>query len=165
MAGNNKETEAFDLKDFFPYQVRVFYRAVSQSIAEIYSKKHGLSVYEWRAMAVLGNHQPLSAGEVVEYSSLDKVQISRAVKGLSSSGLLERRVDAQDKRRVNLQLTNRGNAIFRELVGLVQVRESEILSDLSNEEIKILKNLMARVRIKADKCFSNSGKINADELS
>ena len=155
MAHIKKDSDPFDLQAFFPYQVRVFYREVSQSIADIYVKKHGLTVYEWRVMAVLGNHQPLSASEVVQHSSLDKVQISRAIKGLMKAGLLERRVDDTDKRRVNLCLTQHGNAVFRELVPLVRQREREILSNLSADEEAMLKKLMARVRENASACLNN----------
>lgn len=148
--------ETFDLKAFFPYQVRIFYSAVSQSVADIYSRAYGLTVYEWRVMAVLGNHQPLSASEVVDHSSLDKVQVSRAIKGLLSAGLLERRVDGSDRRRVNLLLTDRGATVFQDLVPKVEAREREILRGLSPEEQETLKTLMARVRSNAEICLKRS---------
>ncbi len=165
MAQNDQIKKAFELQDFFPYQVRVFYRAVSESIANIYTIKYGLTVFEWRAMAVLGNHQPLTASEIVAHSSLDKVQISRAIKGLTNAGLLERKTDDTDKRRVNLMLTTKGNTIFHTLVPLVQDREDKILSGLSNSEISILKNLMTRIQKNAVACMSDNTNINADELS
>lgn len=160
-----QDTETFDLKSFFPYQVRIFYHAVSRSVADIYTSKHGLTVFEWRAMAVLGNHQPLSASEVVEKSSLDKVQISRAIKGLMTSGLLERSVDKADKRRVNLMLTPHGNEVFRELVPLVRARERQLLSGLSAKEEATLRDLMARVRLKADDCMGNKDLDVSSELA
>ncbi len=153
MADNNNNTEAFDLGTFFPYLVRIYYRAVSQSVADIYSRRHGLTVYEWRAMAVLGNNQPLTASEIVNHSSLDKVQVSRAIKSMTQSSLLERRVDNADKRRANLYLTTRGNEVFNELVPLVKERENELLSGLTDEETMLLKSLMSKVRNNAEVCL------------
>lgn len=155
MADNKNDLDSFDLSTFFPYQVRVFYREVSHSIAEIYTNAHNLTTYEWRAMAVLGNHQPLSASEVVEHSSLDKVQISRAIKGLIKHGFLERKVDKADRRRVNLLLTDRGNAVYSELVPMVLKREQEILSGLSSDEVKTLTTLMSKVRVNAETCLAS----------
>lgn len=152
---NNTEIGAFDLKAFFPYQVRVFYTAVSQSVADIYSKSHGLTVNEWRVMSVLGNRPPLSASEAVDHSSLDKVQVSRAIKGLLKSGLLERRTDGADRRRVHLILTARGREIFLELVPMVAARERELLQGLSPAEQETLKALMARVRENAEICLED----------
>ena len=42
------ETADFDLHSFFPYLVRIYYRAVSSSITDIYASRYGLSVSEWR---------------------------------------------------------------------------------------------------------------------
>ncbi|WP_120495473.1 MarR family winged helix-turn-helix transcriptional regulator [Kiloniella sp. EL199] len=147
------DSEILDLKDFFPYKVRVFYRSVSQSIAEVYTKSKGLTVYQWRVMVVLGNSQPLSASEVVDYSSLDKVQVSRAIKGLLEREFIERHVDEIDKRKVNLLLTEKGNDTLQELIPLVLKREQEILDGLSETEKETLEKLMARVLKNADKCF------------
>ena len=54
---SSKQTESvFTLEAFFPYQVRMFYLQVSQAVRAIYASRYGLSVSEWRTMAVLGSH-------------------------------------------------------------------------------------------------------------
>jgi DNA-binding MarR family transcriptional regulator len=136
----------FQLETFFPYLVRIYYRAVSESVMEIYERDYGLSVSEWRAMAVLGNEQPLSASEIVQRSSIDKVRVSRAISGLTKAGYLERRVDEDDRRKVALQLTRAGQNVFEELVGKVQNLECQLLDGFSEDEKETLKSLMARVR-------------------
>ncbi len=145
-----KTPERFNLESFFPYLVRIYYRAVSHAVTSIYERDYGLTVSEWRAMAVLGNDQPLSAGEIVTRSSIDKVRVSRAIAGLTKAGYLERRVDEDDRRKVALQLTRSGQAVFEELVGKVLVLEDQILAGLSDEEKEQLVNLMARVRTNAE---------------
>ena len=137
---------AFELGSFFPYQVRVFYQAVSSSVSDIYAPLYGLSVSEWRTMAVLGPQQALSAGEIVARSSMDKVNVSRAIKKLRASGLLKRDIDGDDRRRAVLRLTDEGVAVFRALVPLVRQREAALLEGLSAEERDSLLRLMERVR-------------------
>ncbi|WP_020592978.1 MarR family winged helix-turn-helix transcriptional regulator [Kiloniella laminariae] len=154
MTPSNHEIESLNLKDFFPYEVRIFYRAISQSVATIYTRAYGLTVYQWRVMVVLGNYPPLSASEVVDHSSLDKVQVSRAIKGLLKAGYLERGVSSADKRRVNLFLTREGRQVLSELIPQVRAREQEILAGLSPEEERLLRSLMARVRKNAEDCLS-----------
>ncbi|NVK18317.1 MAG: MarR family transcriptional regulator [Methylocystaceae bacterium] len=138
--------DAFQLESFFPYLVRIYYRAVSQSVSNIYEREYNITVSEWRAMAVLGNEQPLSAGEIVKRSSIDKVRVSRAIAGLTKAGYLERRVDENDRRKVALQLTRSGQLVFQDLVAKVRQLEEELLAGLSEDERDQLRNLMAKVR-------------------
>ncbi|SCA54839.1 Transcriptional regulator, MarR family [Candidatus Terasakiella magnetica] len=148
----DKPAENFKLETFFPYLVRIYYRAVSRSVSTIYEKEYDLTVSEWRAMAVLGNSDdPLSAGEIVTRSSIDKVKVSRAISGLTQKGYLERKVDEGDRRKVALQLTRNGYYVFDELVAKVQDLESQLLEGFDAGEKDQLLSLMARVRKNADK--------------
>jgi DNA-binding MarR family transcriptional regulator len=140
----------FDLKRFFPYQVRIFYRAVSEAVNSVYSLKFGLSVSEWRTMAVLGPYNALSASEIVERSSMDKVNVSRAIKGLQAHGFLKRDIDGGDRRRAVLRLTDQGQKVLDILVPLVRQTEEDCLDGLSDEERATLISLMERVRMNAE---------------
>ncbi|WP_419796585.1 MAG: MarR family winged helix-turn-helix transcriptional regulator [Terasakiella sp.] len=147
MLRKDKKPVTFQLEKFFPYLVRIYYRAVSQSVSSIYEKDYDLTVSEWRAMAVLGNSkEPLSAGEIVTRSSIDKVKVSRAIAGLTKAGYLERRIDEGDRRKVALQLTRSGHYVFEELVEKVQELEDKLLKGFSSEEKDLLISFMARVR-------------------
>ena len=109
MAGqpvDSHEPAEFNLRSFFPYLVRVFYRAVSSSVSEVYASRYGLSVSEWRTMAVLGPQRAMSATEIVEQSSMDKVNVSRAIKGLRRAGYLRRDINGDDRRRAVVRLTS-----------------------------------------------------------
>lgn len=137
-------TQSFDLKSFFPYQVRVFYQVVSDSVMRIYGPLYGLSVSEWRTMAVLGT-RVLSASEIVERSSMDRVAVSRAIKGLRDAGLLKRDIDGDDRRRAVLRLTEKGAAVFNDLIPRVKDLERRLLEGLTPEEETLMLTLMQRV--------------------
>jgi DNA-binding MarR family transcriptional regulator len=158
VAPTEQPNSIFTLEQFFPYQVRIFYLQVSQSVSDIYSSRYGLNVSEWRTMAVLGNHQLLSASDVVQRSSIDKVQVSRAIQGLLKRDLLQRRVDPMDRRRVHLHLTDEGQRVFADLVSRVQDLERQLLSCLSEHERITLLSLMVRVRQQAER-------INGDDVA
>ncbi len=148
--------DQFTLSNFFPYQVRIFYRSVSEAISDVYTDRFGLSVSEWRTMAVLGPHGAKSASEIVEQSSMDKVIVSRAIKGLQAHGLLKRDIDGDDRRRAVLRLTLEGRNLFGRLVPLVKQVEEQCLRGLSDEERTVLFSLMERVRINAENLPSGS---------
>lgn len=144
------DEEEFRLGSFFPYLVRVYYRAVSDCVRDIYEKNHGLTSSEWRAMAVLNDYEPLSAKEIVNRSSLDKVNVSRAIARLQKRGFLARHIDPTDRRRVLLRLTPKGKKAMAQLVPLVRDVEERILDGLSRDERDTLLALMARVRKNAE---------------
>ena len=142
---NDRRAEDFQLATYFPYLVRTYYRAVSQSVRNVYTDDFGLNVNEWRTMAVLNDFEPLSAKEIVARSSMDKVNVSRAISGLQKSGLLERHVDPTDRRRVLLRLTRQGKQIMRELIPHILDIEQNLLAGLSEGEQDTLKALMKKV--------------------
>ncbi|MTI08999.1 MarR family winged helix-turn-helix transcriptional regulator [Curvivirga aplysinae] len=141
------EAPSFDLQSFFPYRARMFYWAASQAIKDVYAKEFGLSVNEWRTMANLHDFRPLSAKEIVERSSIGKVDVSRAITSLQEKDLLERHIDPTDRRRVLLCLTNKGKKMMNELLPLLREREKEILSGLNQEEYETLLQLMSKVEV------------------
>ena len=149
-------TPEFDLHKFFPYKVRVFYRSVSESIAHIYTSKFNLSVSEWRVLVVLGTTNVFSASEIVERSSVTKVNVSRATKALQKRGLLKRDINGTDKRRAALRLTAEGKEIYTILVPLVTALEDELLEGLTPEEFKTLLSLMSKIQINAERVIASN---------
>ncbi len=145
------ELSEFELGQFFPYLVRIYYRAVSEAVSQAYSGDMGLNVSHWRTMAVLGPERAMSASEIVAYSSMDKVTVSRAIKGLQERGLLRRDVDGDDKRRAVLRLTQEGRSCFAKIVPCVEKLSAKCLHGLSANEQKQLISLMERVRINSER--------------
>ena len=88
----------------------------------------------------------MTASDIVSRSSIDKVQVSRAIKGLTKAGLLARQIDRDDRRRSMLELTAKGEEMLSELVPLVREVEEQMLSGISNKDRVQLKKLMEKVR-------------------
>ena len=78
-------TDELILEDFLPYRLAVLSHTVSTKIAGVYDKRFGLTIPEWRVLAILGRFPGLSAVEVAERTMLDKVAVSRAVTKLIRS--------------------------------------------------------------------------------
>ena len=78
------------LEKFMPYRLARLSSTVSSTIARAYDKEFGLSIPEWRVIAILGRFPGLSAVEVAEQTFLDKVAVSRAVTKLLKSGRIDR---------------------------------------------------------------------------
>lgn len=69
------------LDDFIPYRLSVLSNQISRSVAALYAERFGLTIPEWRVMAVLGLEETrrgsVCANTVAERTEMDKVQVSR----------------------------------------------------------------------------------------
>lgn len=140
-----KTERTLDLEHFLPYRLSVLSNRVSGAIARQYSDRFGLSIPEWRVMAVLGGTPALSARDVAERTAMDKVQVSRAVESLVGARRVVRTEDAQDGRISRLALTAKGRAIYDDVVPLALHLEEMFLSALKPDERRQLDALMAKL--------------------
>jgi len=137
------------LEDFLPYRLSILSNTVSGTIARVYDKRFGLTIPEWRVIAVLGRFPGLSAVEVAERTLMDKVAVSRAVTKLLRSGRLDREFADADKRRSILNLSEEGWRVHNEIAPLALRFERDLLHGLSDEERQKLDVLMERLLARA----------------
>ena len=138
------------LEDFVPYRLSLLTNTVSRALADHYSGRFGMSVPEWRVMAVLGRHPHVSAGEVCRRTAMDKVTISRAVGRLDRAGRLVRGADPGDRRRAVLSLSAAGRAVYRRLIPAVRAYESALLAALSEDEAARLDRLLTLLQRRSE---------------
>ena len=94
------------------YKVAVLADLVAKRVARIAAREAGVSLAQWRVLAALADRPGRTAREVVDVTPMDKGMVSRAVTALAERGLVERRADGADARRVFLTLTEAGQATF-----------------------------------------------------
>jgi DNA-binding MarR family transcriptional regulator len=137
------------LEKFLPYRLSVLSNRLSAAIAESYSRRFGLTIPEWRVIAVLALDPGISAAEVAERTAMDKVAVSRAVRRLISTGRARRETAAGDRRRSALELTPDGRRIYRRITPALRRYESELLAGLSVREQRQLDDFLRRLEHRA----------------
>jgi DNA-binding MarR family transcriptional regulator len=137
--------DPLDLEGFLPYQVAVVSRRMSRGLAQRYEQRFGISIPEWRCLAVLARRGRLTAGELADRTSLDKVQVSRAIARLKDRALVEREVDARDRRVVRLSITPSGDVLFREIAEVARAWEQELTRALGLSERRTLDRVLQKL--------------------
>ena len=137
------------LEEFLPYRLSVLSNTVSRALARSYEERFGLSIPQWRVVAVLGRESDLSASEVVERTVMDKVTVSRAVASLLADGRIQRETDPEDRRRILLRLSPAGRSIYRRIVPLARTYERSLLRALAPAERAQLADLLTRLTHRA----------------
>ena len=139
------------LEDFLPYRLSILSNTISSAIAAAYDRRFGLTIPEWRVIAVLGRFPGLSAVEVADRTMMDKVAVSRAVTRLLKNGRIDREFADADRRRSILNLSEEGRRVHDQVAPLALKFEADLLHGLSDEEINALNStierLMARARL------------------
>lgn len=138
-----KESVSFELERWLPHQFSFIANRVSAKLARMYGERFNLSVTGWRIIAVLGQHEPLSAKQLADRTGMDQVNITRAVTRLASQSMVSRRIDRVDRRRIVLRLSKKGRAVFDVVLPLAESIEAAILQELTVEQSKELRRTMA----------------------
>jgi DNA-binding MarR family transcriptional regulator len=138
--------EKTPLSEFLPYQLSITSNAVSGRIALEYRQRFGLSVPEWRVMAVLGDAGALTQRDLTRLTLMDKVAVNRACKVLEERGLAQRRPNAHDGRSHLLDLTESGVRMRDEIMPLALEMERRLFASFAPEEVAQFRGLLERVR-------------------
>lgn len=137
------------LDQFFPYQLAVLAEAVSRATALVYTERFNLGRDEWRVLAALANRERMKTVEVIAHTTLDKMQVSRALARMVEAALVERTVDPNDRRSHELRLTPAGISLYRKIVPRVQARADHLLAELSEAERELFSTALQRILVRA----------------
>ena len=137
------------LEEFLPYRLSVLSHTISTNIARVYEKRFGVSIPEWRVIAILGRFPGLSAVEVADRTLMDKVAVSRAVTKLVKNGRIDRQFADADRRRSILNLSEEGRKVHNEIAPLALQFERELLQDISEEDYETYNSILDRLLSKA----------------
>jgi len=145
--GAGSDVNGFRLEDFLPYQLSVASNRVSRLFAKRYSEAFGLSIPEWRVVAVVGRFGTLSPSAVGEATAMDKVKVSRAAASLVSRGMLKQSPDPLDGRGRKLSLTRKGLTVYQGVVPLARELEANLAEGLSRTEWAALQKAVSRLSV------------------
>ena len=125
----------FELTDFLPYQLAVAAGRVSRAFSDRYRAEFGLSIPEWRVLAHLSTADAVSIREIHARVDMDKSKVSRAAARLEQAGLIEKRENPEDRRLLDMRLTEKGHALVARIVPIADAFQVELLAQLGPDAI------------------------------
>ncbi|MEC8130199.1 MAG: MarR family transcriptional regulator [Pseudomonadota bacterium] len=109
-------------------------------------RRHGsVPLAHWRVLLILHDNLATTQKDIVERAEFDKGQVSRIVERLVNEGLLVSESDSEDKRVLNLHLTNAGREMMSRLIPVMRQRRSHLISPFSDEELATLFDFLDRL--------------------
>lgn len=138
-----------DSGDIIPITGLLSYRlsrtssAMSRSAAVRYRRDFGVSLGEWRAIALIAADPTLTLNRLARRAGLDKAQMSRVVTKLTERELVAR--TAGSGRSSQLALTPEGTQVYRDLIAAANERDATFLEVLTAEEAHVLTSALDKL--------------------
>lgn len=141
--------ERLRLQDYLPYRLSVAANAVSRLIARAYEDQFGLTIPQWRLMAVLGDEGALTQQALCGRTLMDKVTVMRAAQALTRRRLVRREPNAEDGRSHRLALSTTGCELYRKVIPLARRYETQLLAGLKVRDVELLQRLLRQLEAAA----------------
>lgn len=122
----------FILEEFLPYRLAELSRAASGHFSQHYRDRYGISVSEWRVVAHLSQQEAVSVREICQRVGMDKPKVSRAASRLEAAGYVSKVENAQDRRLVQLSLTEKGRDMVDTLAPIAAAYHQELIAALGD---------------------------------
>jgi DNA-binding MarR family transcriptional regulator len=134
------------LDAFIPFRLSVTSNLVSDTIASAYQALFGLSIPEWRLIAVIAEDGGTTQQQVGRRTRMDKVTVSRATIALVDRGLVERRPHASDRRSQSLHLSASGHDLYAAVAPKALELERRIFASFDPGEVAAFSDMLIRVQ-------------------
>lgn len=110
-------------------------------------RTRGLRVPEWRVMACLTDTDGSMVTELARYAMIEQSRLTKIIIQMDARGLVSRRSDPKDGRRVRVFLTPQGRRLADELVADARAHELELLKSFQGGDgTEIKDTLRALIR-------------------
>lgn len=103
------------LDDFLPYLLNRIANRLNMALAEDL-KALGMSVPDYRILAVLTAGNPRTVKELAVYTVTGQSTLSKSLDRMEAADLIERRADPGDGRIVNVHITVKGEQSFKRIM-------------------------------------------------
>lgn len=128
---------------------RAFSSVNKRSVENI--RRFGLTQPQFAVIELLGHLGPLKVGEICNKMLVTGGNMTLVLDNIEKLGLLERIHSKEDRRTINVQLTDKGRDLFNNIFIEHAEHITKILSVLSSEEQRILGDLLKKLGLAVSK--------------
>lgn len=127
---------------FITFRVTRLSNALRNNLTKGYLEEFGLSLPEWRLLALVTRFSPVRFSELTSRSSMDKGQVSRTLRVMAKNGFIKMKAIKQRRSRsaealaapVVVSVTAKGRALYQSVLPVARRRQAEMLLTLTPTE-------------------------------
>jgi DNA-binding MarR family transcriptional regulator len=133
------------INELVSFRLRRLTNMYTKASASVYEREFGLTLNEWRIIALLFAAGSLSMSRLAQQAQFDRGLTTRVVGALIERGLADRTSDPMDGRGVVLQLTPAGKAMVDVVAPVAWQRNEQLLSCLTAKEREVLESVLEKL--------------------
>jgi MarR family transcriptional regulator, organic hydroperoxide resistance regulator len=137
--------------------VRYTMRAFTQVLQGV-AAEYDLTPTQFRVLRTLGDTAAITQVQLAHHAAMDRPYAASIVKQLHARGLIKRVRNAEDKRRIDLILTDRGKALLNAIARKLDRANRRAVAGIKPSDIAIFEQVIARIRANLER---HSGAENA----
>lgn len=156
-------TSPLDLEAHLPYRIATLSNLLVADRDPLVRTMTRLGLRELRVLLNVGSYMPVRAADIAYQTRLGAYTVSRAAKALAKQGLIRGAPDPEDSRNQLLELTSRGEALYRRLAVLLQTRAERIAEALTKAERDALFDMLSRLEDRAEEVLAEEARACASD--
>jgi MarR family transcriptional regulator, transcriptional regulator for hemolysin len=121
------------------------YRKFAQN--QILKNGYDITIDQWLVLKTLQENQHLSQNQIAELVFKDFASITRIIELLVKKNYIQRKINTNDRRKFELEITAEGNQMIENIYPIVIENRKQALTDLTIEEINNLKAQLEKLII------------------
>ncbi len=134
----------FHLEQFLPYLVHRVGSRLADGFGDRFAEA-GVSLQEWRIIAVLYEYGPQAMGDIARRTSINASTMTRLIGGMERRGLVKRERPVANQRSVFVRLLEDGRRTVEDIIPDVIAYEADLSACFSEAELRTFKSLLAKM--------------------
>jgi DNA-binding MarR family transcriptional regulator len=144
MAKPHYRPDSFHLRDSIGYLMKRSQRLMQERIEGLFEQQ-GFTLQQWVVLMYLRDGLAVTISDICRDLHHDSGAMTRLVDQLEARKLIERRRSADDRRVVELSLTDAGAAVLDALVPTACDALNTALDGFTRDEVKLLQSMLRRL--------------------
>lgn len=140
----------YDFRALLTYRLLVLSNTLGKGAVRLYTGRYGIQLAEWRLLAALALVAPININALSKALSADKSWVSRVAAALVEKGLATTKDDPSDARRMDIELTAAGRALYARILPAAVARQRRLVEALSPAERRVLDGILEKLQRQAD---------------
>ncbi|WP_105169914.1 MarR family winged helix-turn-helix transcriptional regulator [Pseudoalteromonas sp. T1lg23B] len=148
--------QPYDLYNHVPYRIAVASNLLAMDRDAYIKSLTGLETREIRVLLNIGSYGPINAADIAYQSRLDPYSVNRAINTLLKQGLICPDNDHVKQRSKLVKLSELGLPLYQQVIEHMRQREAYVLSDVTEEEKRLLLGLLEKIELRAEAKLAQS---------
>jgi DNA-binding MarR family transcriptional regulator len=148
--------------EFLLYRLYRIHITAGRQVVQLCESLHGLTRREWRVLSFLAENEGVLSHELAERAMLDRARTSRTLTLLADKKLIERRPKPNDRREVQMYLSDEGHRVHGDLFPRIRAINQALVAGLSADDRDALDRMVAAVQGKANELLAGAAPLARD---